>query len=196
MAIYTCFLQHVLNSMLPTGKAAIVLPTGFLTAKSSVEGKLLKHIVKEHLVYGVISMPSNVFANTGTNVSVLFFDNSKSADKVILIDASKLGEEYQEGNNKKVRLTPSEIDMIVDTFLHKKTVEDFSVAVSYGDIEAKKCSLAAGQYFDVKIEYVELTQEEFENKMSELASNLQSYFDEGNALQKEIMEQLKKVKYE
>lgn len=116
--------------------------------------------------------------------------------EAILIDASKLGEEYQEGNNKKVRLTPDEIDMIVDTFLNKKTVEDFSVAVSYEDIEAKKCSLAAGQYFDVKIEYVELTQEEFENKMSELTSNLQSYFDEGNALQKEIMEQLKKVKYE
>lgn len=196
MSIYTCFLQHVLNSMKPNGKAAIVLPTGFLTAKSSVEGKLLKHIVNERLVYGVISMPSNVFANTGTNVSVVFFDNSKSSDKVILIDASKLGEEYQEGNNKKVRLTPSEIDMIVDTFLNKKTVEDFSVAVSYEDIEAKKCSLAAGQYFDVKVEYVELTQEEFESKMSELTSNLQSYFDEGNVLQKEIMEQLKRVKYE
>ena len=76
------------------------------------------------------------------------------------------------------------------------TVEDFSVAVSYEDIEAKKCSLAAGQYFDVKVEYVELTQEEFESKMSELTSNLQSYFDEGNVLQKEIMEQLKRVKYE
>lgn len=189
-------IQGVLNSMKPNGKAAIVLPTGFLTAKSSVEGKLLKHIVNERLVYGVISMPSNVFANTGTNVSVVFFDNSKSSDKVILIDASKLGEEYQEGNNKKVRLTPSEIDMIVDTFLNKKTVEDFSVAVSYEDIEAKKCSLAAGQYFDVKIEYVELTQEEFESKMSELTSNLQSYFDEGNVLQKEIMELLKRVKYE
>ena len=188
--------EAVLNSMKPNGKAAIVLPTGFLTAKSSVEGKLLKHIVNERLVYGVISMPSNVFANTGTNVSVVFFDNSKSSDKVILIDASKLGEEYQEGNNKKVRLTPSEIDMIVDTFLNKKTVEDFSVAVSYEDIEAKKCSLAAGQYFDVKVEYVELTQEEFESKMSELTSNLQSYFDEGNVLQKEIMEQLKRVKYE
>lgn len=60
MSIYTCFLQHVLNSMKPDGKAAIVLPTGFLTAKSSVEGKLLKHIVNNHLVYGVISMPSNV----------------------------------------------------------------------------------------------------------------------------------------
>ena len=71
MSIYTCFIQHVLNSMKPNGKAAIVLPTGFLTAKSSVEGKLLKHIVEQHIVYGVISMPSNVFANTGTNVSVV-----------------------------------------------------------------------------------------------------------------------------
>lgn len=197
MKIYTCFLQHVLNSMKSkTGKAAIVLPTGFLTAKSSVEGTLLKHIVKEHLVYGVISMPSNVFANTGTNVSVVFFDNSKSSDKVILIDASKLGEEYQEGNNKKVRLTPKEIDLIVDTFNNKKAVEDFSVAVTYDEIEAKKCSLAAGQYFDVKIEYVELTQEEFNAKMSEYQKELQGYFDESNRLQKEIMEQLKKVKYE
>lgn len=197
MSIYTCFLQHVLNSMKPEeGKAAIVLPTGFLTAKSSVEGKLLKHIVNEHLVYGVISMPSNVFANTGTNVSVVFFDNAKTADKVILIDASKLGEEYQEGNNKKVRLTPAEIDLIVDTFNNKKTVDDFSVAVSYEDLQAKKCSLAAGQYFDVKIEYVELTQDEFKAKMDEFTVNLQKLFNEGDELQKEIMEQLKKVKYE
>ena len=43
-------LQHVLNSMKPNGKAAIVLPTGFLTAKSSVEGKLLKNIVLKHIV--------------------------------------------------------------------------------------------------------------------------------------------------
>ena len=152
--------------------------------------------MNNRLVYGVISMPSNVFANTGTNVSVVFFDNTKSSDKVILIDASKLGEEYQEGNNKKVRLTSDEIDLIVDTFINKKTVDDFSVAVSYEDIEAKKCSLAAGQYFDVKIEYVELTQEEFDSKMAELTANLQQFFDEGNTLQKEIMEQLKKVKYE
>ena len=50
-------------------------------------------------------MPSNVFANTGTNVSVLFFDKSTTADNVILIDASKLGEEYKDANGlKKVRL--------------------------------------------------------------------------------------------
>ena len=196
MAIYTCFIQHVVNSLKKTGKGAIVVPTGFLTAKSSVEGAVLKKLVEDHIVYGAVSMPSNVFANTGTNVSVLFFDNSRTADKVVLIDASKLGEEYKDGNNQKRRLRPEEIEKIITTFRNKEAVDDFSVAVTYDEIIAKKCSLAAGQYFDVKIEYVELTQEEFEAKMSAFKTELQSFFDEGNALQAEIMKQLGKVKYE
>ena len=196
MAIYTCFIQHVINSLKTNGKGAIVVPTGFITSKSGVAGKVLKHIVDEHIVYGVISMPSNVFANTGTNVSVLFFDNSKKTEKVVLIDASKLGEEYKEGNNQKRRLRDFEIDKIVDTFLNKDIVDDFSVAVTYDEIKAKKYSLAAGQYFDVKIEYVELSQDEFNARMTAYATKLQEYFDEGNKLQTEIMEQLKKVKYE
>ena len=196
MAIYTCFIQHVVNSLKKTGKGAIVVPTGFLTAKSSVEGTVLKKLVEDHIVYGAVSMPSNVFANTGTNVSVLFFDNSRTADKVVLIDASKLGEEYKDGNNQKRRLRPEEIEKIITTFRNKEAVDDFSVAVTYEEIIAKKYSLAAGQYFDVKIEYVELTLEEFEAKMSAFKTELQSFFDEGNALQAEIMKQLGKVKYD
>lgn len=196
MAIYTCFIQHVVNSLKKNGKGAIVVPTGFLTAKSSVEGKVLKKLVDDHIVYGAISMPSNVFANTGTNVSVLFFDNSRTADKVVLIDASKMGEEYKDGNNQKRRLRNFEIDKIVETFLNKEAVEDFSVAITYDEIKAKKYSLSAGQYFDVKIEYVEMSQEEFAEKMMTYQTRLQEYFDEGVKLQSEIMEQLKKVKYE
>lgn len=196
MAIYTCFIQHVVNSLKKNGKGAIVVPTGFLTAKTGVEGKVLKRLVEDHIVYGAISMPSNVFANTGTNVSVLFFDNSRKTDKVVLIDASKLGEEYKDGNNQKRRLRDFEIDKIVDTFLNKEAVDDFSVAVTYDEIKEKKYSLAAGQYFDVKIEYVELSQEEFNARMSSYAEKLQEYFAEGDKLKTEIMEQLKKVKYE
>lgn len=196
MAIYTCFIQHVLNSMKENGKAAIVLPTGFLTAKSGVEGKILKYIVEEHIVYGVISMPSNVFANTGTNVSVVFFDNSKTADKVILIDASKLGKEYQEGNNKKVRLTDDEINLIVDTFVNKKTTEDFSVAVDYDKLKEKNCSLSAGQYFDVKIEYVDISADEFERRMNEYKTSLSEKFQRGHELEKSIMEQIGGLFYE
>lgn len=196
MAIYTCFIQHVVNSLKKNGKGAIVVPTGFLTAKTGVEGKVLKRLVEDHIVYGAISMPSNVFANTGTNVSVLFFDNSRKTDKVVLIDASKLGEEYKDGNNQKRRLRDFEIDKIVDTFLSKEAVDDFSVAVTYDEIKEKKYSLAAGQYFDVKIEYVELSQDEFNARMSAYAEKLQEYFTEGDKLKTEIMEQLKKVKYE
>ncbi|MBQ9984202.1 MAG: SAM-dependent DNA methyltransferase [Lachnospiraceae bacterium] len=196
MAIYTLFIQHVINSLKVNGKGAIVIPTGFITAKSSVESKILKHIVDEKIVYGCVSMPSNVFANTGTNVSVLFFDNSKSTDKVVLIDASKLGEEYKDGNNQKRRLRDFEIDKIVDTFFNKEAVDDFSVVVTYDEIKAKKYSLAAGQYFDIKIEYEELSQEEFNARMTVYATKLKEYFEEGNKLQTEIMEQLKKVKYE
>lgn len=196
MAIYTCFIQHVVNSLKKNGKGAIVVPTGFLTAKTGVEGKVLKRLVEDHIVYGAISMPSNVFANTGTNVSVLFFDNSRKTDKVVLIDASKLGEEYKDGNNQKRRLRDFEIDKIVDTFLNKEAFDDFSVAVTYDEIKEKKYSLAAGQYFDVKIEYVELSQDEFNARMSAYAEKLQEYFAEGDKLKTEIMEQLKKVKYE
>ena len=196
MAIYTCFIQHVINSLKKNGKGAIVIPTGFITSKSGVENKILKHIVDEKIVYGCVSMPSNVFATTGTNVSVLFFDNSRKTEKVVLIDASKMGEEYKDGNNQKRRLRDFEIEQIVSTFQKKEAVDDFSVAVTYDEIKAKKYSLAAGQYFDVKIDYVELTQDEFNAKMAEYTANLQTFFAESNALQIEIMEQLKKVKYE
>ena len=182
--------------MKSTGKGAIVVPTGFITAKSGVEKKILQHIVDKHIVYGCISMPSNVFANTGTNVSVLFFDNSKKTEKVVLIDASKMGEEYKDGNNQKRRLRDFEIDKIVDTFLSKEAVDDFSVTVTYDEIKEKKYSLSAGQYFDVKIEYVELSQEEFNTRMSDYAKKLKEYFAEGDKLKTEIMEQVEKVKYE
>ena len=208
MAIYTCFIQHVVNSLKKTGKGAIVVPTGFITAKSGVEKSVLQKLVEEHIVYGCISMPSNVFATTGTNVSVLFFDNSRrienpkenderhKQDSVILIDASKLGEEYKDGNNQRRRLRPEEIDLIVDTFAKKEAVDDFSVSVTYEEIIAKKYALAAGQYFDVKIEYVDMTPEEFNEKMAGYQAELVKLFDEGDKLQKEIIEQLKKVKYE
>ena len=196
MAIYTCFIQHVINSLKKNGKGAIVVPTGFLTAKNGIENTILKRIVDEKIVYGCVRMPSNVFATTGTNVSVLFFDNSKSNDKVVLIDASNMGEEYKDGNNQKRRLRNEEIDEIIRTFKNKEAIEDFSVAVSYDEIKNKKYSLAAGQYFDVKIDYVDLTDDEFKAKMNQYQNNLKNLFDEGNKLQKEILDSLEKLKYE
>ncbi len=195
MAIYTCFLQHVINSLKDTGKGAIVIPTGFITSKNSIEKRILTKIVDDKIVYGCISMPSNVFATTGTNVSVLFFDKSKSSDKVILIDASKLGEEYKEGTNQKRRLRDFEIDQIIDAFRNKKSIEDFSVAVSYDEIKEKGYSLSAGQYFDIKIDYVDITADEFNTRMTDYKSKLTEMFKESRRLETKIMEQLDSLNF-
>lgn len=195
MAIYTCFIQHVLNSLKSTGKGAIVIPTGFITSKSGVEKKILERIVEEKWIYGCVSMPSNVFATTGTNVSVLFFDKSGQNETVILIDASKLGEEYKEGNNQKRRLRDFEVEQIVKTFQNRESVEDFSVAVTYDEIKEKGYSLSAGQYFDIKIDYVDITAEEFNKRMSDYKSKLTEMFKESHRLEAEIMKQLDSLEF-
>lgn len=196
MAIYTCFIQHVINSLKKNGKGAIVIPTGFITAKSGIEKTILQKIVDDKVVYGCVSMPSNVFANTGTNVSVLFFDKSATTDKVILVDASKLGEEYKDANGlKKVRLSDDEIEKIVTTFQNKESVDDFSVAVTYDEIKEKGYSLSAGQYFDIKIDYVDITEEEFNQRMTDYKTELTQQFAESHRLEEEIMKQLDALKF-
>lgn len=192
MAIYLCFLQHVLNSMKDkTGKAAIVVPTGFLTAKGKIEQAILKRVVDEHILMGAISMPSNVFANTGTNVSILFFDNSRKSENAILIDASKMGEEYKEGKNQKKRLRDFEIEKIIKTFRAGKNVDDFAAAVSYEDIAAKGYGISAGLYFDVKIEHFDITPMEFNRRVSEIGTNLDTIDAEYSKLFKDVKKGLK-----
>jgi type I restriction enzyme M protein len=198
MAIYLMFLQHIIYSLKEdTGKAAIVVPTGFLTAGSGIPKAIREKIVGDRILRGVISMPSNIFAPTGTNVSILFLDKEHRNEKVILMDASKLGhKEKVDGKNQRTVLESEEIQKIIDTFNNKEQVDDFSVLVDYDQIEQKKMSFSAGQYFEVKIEYVELTPEEFTEKMDNYTKELQELFAEGDKLQKDILEQLGKVRYE
>lgn len=195
MAIYTCFLQHVINSIKPeTGKGAIVVPTGFVTASTGLENKILKKIIDDEIVYGCVSMPSNVFANTGTNVSVLFFDKSKSHKKAVLIDASKMGEDYQENGLKKKRLRPEEIKKIIDVFTSEAEVEDFSVVVDYENLK-KKHSLAAGQYFPVKIEFVPISENDYHKKINTVLSNYKTLTEKNNTLDNQITSLSSKLKF-
>lgn len=195
MAIYLCFLQHILYILKKRGKAAVVIPTGFLTKASKIELAIKKRIIDNGWLKGVVSMPSNIFANTGTNVSVLFIDKSNKSKDTILIDASKLGEKIKIDKNQKTQLRDFEIEQIITTFKEKQEVEDFSKVVSFEDIKQKKYSLSAGQYFDIKIEYVDITEEEFNTRMTKHKESLKKMFEESHALETDIMEQLGKLKF-
>ena len=195
MEIYQLFLQHIITSLKPTGKAAVVVPTGFITAQSGIDKKIREYLVNNKILAGVVSMPSNIFATTGTNVSIIFID-ATNKDKVVLIDASNLGKKVKDGKNQKTVLTPAEEQQIIEAFNQKQAHEDFSVVVSYEDIINKNYSLSAGQYFDVKIEYVDITPEEFAAKMQGYTQNLEKLFKESNTLEEEIKKQLAGLKYE
>lgn len=194
MEIYLCFFQHLLYSLKDGGKAAIVVPTGFITAKSGIAFKIRKHLIDNHFLGGVVSMPSNIFANTGTNVSVVFIDKS-GIEKPVLIDASKLGETIKDNGNQKTKLRPEEIRLIVETFRGKEAVDDFSVTPSFEEIAEKGYSFSAGQYFDIKIDYVDITEEEFNKRMAGYKAELAAQFEESHRLEAEIMKQLDSLKF-
>lgn len=196
MAIYLCFIQHILWSLKDDGKAAIVVPTGFITAQSGIEKRIRQTIVEKRWLKGVISMPSNIFANTGTNVSVLFIDKSNKDGDIMLVDASKLGKKVKDGKNQRTVLSEEEVKKIEDTFINQEVMDDFSVKVSYEQIAEKNYSFSAGQYFVIKIEYEELSAEEFEKRMTTYYTNLNKLFSEGKSLEESIKERLEELKYD
>jgi type I restriction enzyme M protein len=196
MAIYPVFIQHIMYSLTEKGRAAIVVPTGFITAQKGIEQAIREQLVERKMLRGVISMPSNIFATTGTNVSILFLDKANTKGDIVLMDASKQGETVKEGKNQKTILRKDEEENIINTFNEHKAVEDFSVVVSYEQIAEKNYSFSAGQYFDVKIEYSDITQEEFTSKLKSFHSNLDSMFSESRDLEKEIRKQFNCFRYE
>ncbi len=196
MAIYSLFIQHIMYSLNDeNGKAAIVVPTGFITAQTGIDKRIRQKLVAERWLSGVISMPSNIFATTGTNVSILFLDKGNK-NKVVLMDASGLGEKVKEGKNQKTVLAAEDEQHIIDTYNKQVPEDDFSVVVSYEEIAEKNYSLSAGQYFEVKIEYVDITKEEFEEKMKKHKSQLTNLFDESLSVQNQILKSLESLKYE
>lgn len=196
MAIYPLFIQHIMYSLSAKGKAAVVVPTGFITAQSGIEKKIRERLVEQKMLRGVVSMPSNIFATTGTNVSILFIDKTNTKGDIVLMDASKLGTSVKEGKNKKTLLSEEEEQVIIDSFNKHEAKEDFTVVVSYEQIKEKNYSLSAGQYFEVKIEYSDITAMQFTNKIIRFNDNLNALFEESKDLEQEIQKQLKLLKYE
>lgn len=197
MEIYLMFLQHIVASMKPGGRAAVVVPTGFLTAKGKIPLAIRKRMVDDCMLCGAVSMPANIFANTGTNVSILFLDRSQKHEQALFMDASKLGEKKKlDGKNQRTFLSDGEVERIVETFNAAREEDGFSVLAGYKDIEEKRYSFSAGQYFEIKIEYADLTPEEFAAEVGERMARLRALWDEGAKLQAQIEAQMKKVRFE
>ena len=107
------WLLHVLKSLKPTGKAAIILPHGVLFRGNS-EADIRKKIIDHGYIKGIIGLPANLFYGTGIPACIIIIDKEGAAGRkgIFIIDASR---EYVKDGNKN-RLREQDIHKIVATF--------------------------------------------------------------------------------
>lgn len=192
MAIFLLFIQHIMFSLSESGKAAVVVPTGFMSAQSGIEKIIREELVKRKWLKGAVSMPSNIFATTGTNVSVVFIDKSNSG-KVTLVDASRLGKKVKDGKNQKTVLSKDEEKQIIHAFSIEEPIVDFSVKLDYAEIADKNFSFSAGRYFPIKFDHQNITKEEFRSKIINSMTNLETYFSKSKKLENDINDLINQV---
>ena len=197
MDIYLLFIQHIVFSMKPNGRAAIVVPTGFLTKKNKIEKTIKEHIIEKKMLKAVISMPSNIFATTGTNVSIIFLDSSQEIEKPILVDATGYGEKIKiDGKNQKTVLAEHEIEEIVDILSNRRIIEGISVFADITDIKKRNYSFSAGSFFEAKIEYEDITVEQFNEKLSGYMTELEELMHESEKSHQELLVALGSMRYD
>jgi type I restriction enzyme M protein len=142
-------------------------------------------------------MPSNIFATTGTNVSIIFIDKTNKTGKAVLVDASSLGTKIKDGKSQKTLLSDEDDQKIIDAVNNAEAIDGFSVVKTFEDIrENGGYSFNPGTYFDVQIEYLPITVDEFEFKMREFTERLSEMFNKSNELGKIIQSGIRGLKLE
>lgn len=67
------FINHLLDSLVEDGRAAVIIPQSSLTGKTKDEQKLKETILKKHTLEGVITLNKNTFYGVGTHPCIAIF---------------------------------------------------------------------------------------------------------------------------
>lgn len=189
MQIYLMFIQHILATLKDNGKACIIVPSGFCTDSSKIALNIRKMLIDNNYLEGVIQMPSNIFSNTGTNVSIISINKAKENNEVILIDASNVGKKEKFDSGQRTILLDKDVDQIIDVYHNKDNLDNFSKKVTIDEIKENGYQINPGRYFNVKFEDL-LSGEELDKKINELVFSLKNSFIKSNELQENVLKQL------
>lgn len=129
------FLLHILKSLKPNGKAAVVLPHGVLF-RGNAEGEIRKNILKKGYIKGIIGLPANLFYGTGIPACVIVLDKENAAHRkgIFMLDASK---GFVKDGNKN-RLREQDLRKITDVFSAQTELEKYSRMVPMSEIADAK----------------------------------------------------------
>lgn len=80
------FIQHIILSLNDTGRAAVIVPEGFLF-RAGADQKTREYLIKHHNLQAVISLPKGVFLPyTSAKTNILIFEKGRKTEKVWFFD--------------------------------------------------------------------------------------------------------------
>ena len=139
------FIMHSLSWLAPNGTAAIVCFPGIMY-RGGAEQKIRKYLVDNNYVDCVIQLPSNLFYGTGIATCIMVMKKNKNDNKTLFIDATN--ECIKVTNNNK--LTPENIERIVDVFAQRSETAHFSHLAGYGEIAENDYNLSVSTYVEAE----------------------------------------------
>lgn len=153
------FLLHGFYHLKDSGTMAIVLPHGVLF-RGAAEGVIRKKLLEDGSIDTVIGMPANLFFGTSIPTTVIILKKNRTSRDVLFIDASK---DFIKGKNQN-KLSPENIDRIVETYKKREDVEKFAHVASFEEIQENDFNLNIPRYVDTfeeqeEIDIVELGKE-------------------------------------
>jgi type I restriction enzyme M protein len=139
------FLLHLIKSLKPTGKGAIILPHGILF-RGGAEEEIRKNLIKRGYIKGIIGLPPNLFYGTGIPAIIMVIDkeNTSTRKGIFMIDASRGFKK----DGAKNRLREQDIHKIVTTFRNLKEIPGYSRMVSIEEIEKNGYNLNIPRYIE------------------------------------------------
>ena len=153
------FIMHSLSWLAPNGTAAIVCFPGIMY-RGGAEQKIRKYLIDNNFIDCIIQLPSNLFFGTSIATCIMVMKKGKKDNKVLFIDATN--ECIKVTNNNK--LTPENIDRIVDTFACRQVSDHFSYLADYNEIVENDYNLSVSTYVEAedtreKVDIVKLNAE-------------------------------------
>ena len=137
------FIMHSLSWLASNGTAAIVCFPGILY-RGGAEKKIRQYLIDNNFIDCIIQLPSNLFFGTSIATCIMVLKKNKADSKTLFIDAS--GECIKVTNNN--RLTPENIERIVDTFAGRAEVAHFSHLAAYEEIRGQEYNLSVSTYVE------------------------------------------------
>jgi len=153
------FILHSLSWLASNGTAAIVCFPGIMY-RGGAEQKIRKYLVDNNYVDCIIQLPSNLFFGTSIATCIMVMKKNKNDNKTLFIDATN--ECIKVTNNNK--LTPKNIERIVNIFANREEIKHFSHLASYEEVVENNYNLSVSTYVEAedtreKIDIVKLNAE-------------------------------------